>query len=42
MMLTKKDVSQREYDDWIIKYEKAERSMVDRDQLIMDAAALIE
>jgi len=41
-MLTKKDVSQREYDDWLVKYERAERTLGERDQAIMDAAALIE
>lgn len=30
-MLTKKDVSQREFDDWIVKIEKAERTLGDRD-----------
>lgn len=41
-MLTKKDVSQREYDAWVVKYEAAERTMIDRDDAIMEAAALIE
>lgn len=41
-MLTKKDVSQREYDAWAVKWEEAERTMVDRDEKIMEVAAEIE
>ena len=41
-MLTKKDISQREYDSWVIQYEEAERTLINRDDKIMEAAALIE
>ncbi len=42
LMLTKKDVSQREYDAWAVKWEAAERTMVDREETIMRVAAEIE
>ena len=41
-MLTKKDVSQREYDNWLVQWEAAERTMEGREEAIMAAAAEIE
>jgi magnesium-transporting ATPase (P-type) len=41
-MLTKKDVSQREYDAWAVKWQEAERTIVDREETIMKVAAEIE
>ena len=34
-MLTKKDISEREYTAWAEKYEKAERTMVNREETMM-------
>lgn len=31
LMLTKKDISQREYDTWNVEYQQALSTMVDRD-----------
>ncbi len=42
LLLAKKDISQREYDSWVVEYQKAERTLVDRDNKVMEAAALIE
>lgn len=42
LLLGKKDISQREYDVWSVEYQKAERTLVDRDTKVMEAAALIE
>mmetsp|Transcript_41484 Transcript_41484/g.54586 ORF Transcript_41484/g.54586 Transcript_41484/m.54586 type:complete len:217 (+) Transcript_41484:1670-2320(+) len=42
LMLTKKDVSEREYSSWLERYEKAERTMINREETIMAAAAEIE
>ena len=41
-MLTKKDISQREYDAWNAKWEKVQAVLVDREQAIMDVSAEIE
>ena len=41
-MLTKKDISQREYDAWLYKWEEASLSIEDREEKIMKAAAEIE
>lgn len=35
LMLTKKDISEREYTAWAEKYEKAERTMVNREETMM-------
>ena len=42
LLLAKKDLSQREYDSWHAEYQKAERTLANRDEEIMRAAALIE
>lgn len=42
LMLTKKDVSEREYTAWAEKYQVAERSMVNREDKIMEVSAEIE
>ena len=42
LMLTKKDISQREYDAWNAKWEKVQSVLVDREQAIMDVSAEIE
>lgn len=41
-MLTKKDVSQREYDSWNYKWEQANLQTENRDEAIMSVAAEIE
>ena len=42
LMLTKKDVSEREYNNWLVKWQAAERTMVDREEAIMNVSAEIE
>ena len=42
LMLTKKDISQREYDAWSVKWEQAQLTIENRDQVIMDVSAEIE
>lgn len=42
LMLTRKDISQREYDAWNAKWERANLCTVDREEEIMKAAAEIE
>ena len=42
LMLTKKDISEREYTAWAEKYEKAERTMVNREETMMAVQAEIE
>ena len=42
LMLTKKDISEREYTAWAEKYEKAERTMVNREEAMMEVQAEIE
>lgn len=41
-MLTKRDLSQREYDAWNAEYQQALATMENRDQIIMDVQAKIE
>ena len=41
-MLTKKDISQREYNDWNAKWEKVQSELVNREEKIMDVSAEIE
>lgn len=41
-MLTKKDISQREYDIWNVEYQRALATLEDRERIIMDVAAQIE
>jgi len=42
LMLTKKDISEREYAAWLIKWQEAERTMTDREEAIMAVSAEIE
>lgn len=41
-MLTKKDISQREYDAWNAKFEQVCLSLEDRENRIMEVSAEIE
>ena len=41
-MLTKKDISQREYDNWKSGYQRALSTLDNRDDSIMASAAEIE
>ena len=41
-MLTKKDISQREYDTWNLEYQRALATLEDRERIIMDVCAQIE
>ena len=41
-MLTKKDISEREYAAWLEKYQQAERTMVNREETMMAVQAEIE
>ena len=41
-MLTKKDVSEREYSAWLVKWQVAERTMENREETIMNVSAEIE
>ena len=42
LMLTKKDISQREYNDWNAKWEKVQSELINREEKIMDVSAEIE
>ena len=42
LMLTKKDVSEREYNNWLVKWQAAERTLVEREEAIMKVSAEIE
>jgi magnesium-transporting ATPase (P-type) len=42
LMLTKKDISQREYDAWNAKWEQAQLTIENRDDIIMAVSAEIE
>ena len=42
LMLTKKDVSEREYAAWSVKWDEAERTMENREEKIMEVSAEIE
>jgi len=42
LMLTKKDVSEREYSAWLVKWQAAERTMTMREEAIMKVSAEIE
>ena len=41
-MLTKKDISEREYNAWLEKWVEAERTMENREEKIMEVSAEIE
>ena len=41
-MLTKKDISEREYQAWHEKWQKAERTLINREETIMEVSAEIE
>ena len=41
-MLTKKDISEREYNAWLEKWTAAERTMENREEAIMNVSAEIE
>ena len=42
LMLTRKDISQREYDAWLVKWKEAELAIYDREEEIMKVSAEIE
>ena len=42
LMLTKKDLSDYEYNAWLERYEKAERTMINREETMMAVQAEIE